>query len=134
MIKTVIVTFIFGFLLDMLWLAVIAKDMYDKHLGYLLRKSGNSLDPIWWSAGAVYLAIIGGIFYFALPKADAGAMRALLNGVIFGLVTYSIYEFTNYALVAKWPLGIVIVDVIWGMVLCGSITLVAYLARGWFTA
>lgn len=132
--KTFITTFIFGFILDMFWLALVAKDLYDRQIGFLLKKVDGALTPNWWAAGIVYLAIIGGIFYFALPEEGAGAGQAFLQGAIFGLVTYSIYDFTNYALVANWPFMITIIDVIWGTVLCGSITLAAYLLRSWFNS
>ena len=132
--KTFITTFIFGFFLDLIWLALIAKNLYDRQIGFLLKKVNGSLTPNWWAAGIVYLAIIGGIFYFALPKAGAGWTQALLQGAVFGLVTYSIYDFTNYALIANWPFMITIIDVTWGIVLCGSITLAAYLLRSWFGA
>lgn len=130
--KTFIATFVFGFLLDMLWLAFIAKDLYDRHIGFLLKKVNGSLAPNWWAALVVYLAIIGGIFYFALPKDGAGAAQALIQGAVFGLVTYAIYEYTNYALIAGWPFMITVIDVTWGMVLCGSITLAAYWFRAFF--
>ena len=36
------------FVLDMIWLGAIAKSVYAQNIGMLLRKSGESMAPIWW--------------------------------------------------------------------------------------
>ncbi len=113
------------FVLDMIWLGFIAKDIYAENIGMLLRKSGGEMVPIWWAAGVVYVCITLGILYFVLPGSHGNYAQALLGGVMLGLVTYGIYDFTNYSILASWPLKITIIDFIWGMVLCGLSSLFA---------
>ena len=103
----------------MLWLGLIAKNTYAQNIGMLLRKSGEDMTPIWWAAVIVYICITIGIIYFVLPKAHGDYALALSWGVMLGLVTYGIYDFTNYSILANWPLKITIIDFIWGMTLCG---------------
>ena len=107
------------FVMDMIWLGLIAKSIYAENIGMLLRKSGNEMAPIWWSVVIVYACIALGILYFVLPKAQGDYLQAFTGGVLLGLVTYGIYEFTNYSILAHWPLKITFIDCIWGMVLCG---------------
>lgn len=107
------------FILDMIWLGVIAKAVYAENIGMLLRKSGENMAPIWWAAALVYVCITIGIVYFVVPSAQGVYLQALLGGVILGLVTYGIYDFTNYSILANWPWQITCIDFIWGMVLCG---------------
>lgn len=127
-----ILTIIFVFVLDMIWLGLIAKNIYAHNIGTLLRKSGEGMAPIWWAAAVVYVCITLGILYFVLPNANGNYMLALGGGVVLGLVTYGIYDFTNYSLFASWPLRITLIDFIWGMVLCGLSSLFAVFIQNRF--
>ena len=124
-IKVFAVAIICTLTLDFIWLGFIAKNLYENNIGFLMRKSGNQLAPIWSSAFIVYVAIALGITVFVMPKVRDSLIDAFLWGVLFGAVMYSIYDFTNHATLANWPLKIVIIDVIWGMLLCGITSVVA---------
>ena len=41
------VTVISVFIMDMIWLGFIAKNLYAENIGMLLRKSGETMTPIW---------------------------------------------------------------------------------------
>ena len=120
-----LVTIISVFVMDMIWLGVIAKNIYAQNIGLLLRKSGDTMTPIWWAAVVVYVCITVGILFFVLPKAQGNYFLAFSGGVILGLVTYGIYDFTNYSIIAKWPLTFTFIDFTWGMALCGLSSLFA---------
>lgn len=129
-----VVTLISVFVLDMIWLGVIAKSIYAEHIGMLLRKSGEGMAPIWWAASLVYVCITLGILYFVLPNAQGNYLFALTGGLVFGLVTYGIYDFTNYAILANWPLRITLIDLLWGMGLCGlSSVFAAFIQNRFFS-
>ena len=49
------------FVLDFLWLGVLASGLYKRELGSFLRLSGDALTPITWAALIVYLAIPLGV-------------------------------------------------------------------------
>lgn len=120
------------FVLDMIWLGIIAKSVYAQNIGMMLRKSGADMAPIWWAAAVVYVCIALGIVYFVLPGAQGNYMLALAGGVILGFVTYGIYDFTNYSILANWPWKITLIDFIWGMVLCGLSSLFAVFIQNRF--
>lgn len=127
-------TLTFMIIVDFLWLGVIAKHIYAQNIGLLMRKSADAITPIWWAAVIVYALLTLGILFFVLPKAQGDYCIALYSGVIFGLITYGIYDFTNYAILANWPWKITLIDMIWGMVLCGLSSLFAvFIANRWFT-
>lgn len=130
MIKTLIAAAITFIVMDLLWLGVLAKKFYVAQFGQMLRLSGGNLQPAWWSAILVYIALIGGILIFVVPKAQGSVLMGLAYGAVFGFVTYGTYDFTNFAVMANWPLVAVIVDVIWGMVICGVSSLVAVWVAG----
>ena len=120
-----LVTITSVFVMDMIWLGLIAKNIYAEHIGLLLRKSGEIMTPIWWAAVIVYVCIAVGILFFVLPKAHGDYFLALTYGIMLGFVTYGIYDFTNYSILANWPWRITLIDFSWGMILCGSTSLFA---------
>jgi uncharacterized membrane protein len=111
------------FVIDLIWLGLVAKDFYQRHLGYLLRPQVN------WSAAIVfYLVFIVGILFFAVfPALEAqSSMRALAYGALFGFFTYATYDLTNQSTVKGWPLIITLVDLAWGTVFCGLVSWISY--------
>ncbi len=111
------------FLIDMVWLGFVAKDFYQSKLGYLL-------GPVNWSAALTfYFIYIVGILIFAVVPALTGGSftKALIMGALFGFFAYATYDLTNYATVKDWPLSVVFVDIMWGIVLTGSVASASYL-------
>lgn len=129
-----LVTIISVFIMDMIWLGIIAKNIYAQNIGMLMRKSGDVLTPIWWAAAVVYICITLGILFFVLPKAQGNYLLAFYGGVTLGIVTYGIYDFTNYSILANWPWKITFIDFIWGMLLCGLSSLFATFIQNRFFA
>jgi uncharacterized membrane protein len=103
------------FAVDILWLGWIAKKFYRRHLGRFFS------DHVNWPAAVLFYGIyIGGLLFFVvLPAADHDSLlQAVTRGALFGLVTYATYDLTNLATLKDWPVPIVVVDMIWGVVLC----------------
>ena len=127
-IKQILVATAVFLIMDGLWLGFIAKNLYIEHMGKFLRLENGSISPNYVAAALVYIALIGGILIFVLPKADGNAMHALYYGAIFGLVCYGTYDFTNLAVMANWPAWISIIDVIWGATICAVSSYAAAIA------
>lgn len=121
-----IVSFI---LLDALWLGFAMNAFYKRHLAPLARMSGDNLAPIWPAAALVYPLLAAGVTVFVLGRARS-PLEALALGALLGLVIYGVYDLTNYSTLRHWSLTLVMVDMAWGAVLCGSTAwLTAYLTR-----
>lgn len=129
--KLFISTLIYVFVLDMIWLGLIAKNTYYTSIGNLLRKSGDVMAPNWPAAVIVYIAIVTGILCFVVPKASGNYFSAFAWGAVFGAVTYGIYDFTNLSILANWPLKITVIDFVWGMILCGLTAVFATFMQNW---
>jgi len=116
------------FIIDLIWLGVVAKGFYQKNLKYILSPNVN-----WTAAIIFYLIYIAGILIFAvLPGVAKDSVRhAALWGALFGFFTYATYDLTNLALLKDWPLNIVVVDILWGMVLCTVVATLSFYISKW---
>ena len=112
------------FAVDLIWLGVIAKDLYAKQLGHLMAKSVN-----WPAALVFYLIFIVGLLVFVIEPAlaEGSLMKALGMAALFGLVTYATYDLTNLATLRDWPIAITIIDLTWGTTLSTLVTLISVL-------
>lgn len=119
-------------LLDYIWLGKLMKSFYLGELQPLVRMEGGSLNPRLLAAAGVYLALVGGIMLFALPRVDP--LRPLSSGLawgaLYGVTVYAVYDLTNRATLAHWPLKLAAVDICWGGFLCAAVTALAALLRG----
>ncbi len=123
------ITTIIFFAIDMVWLGVVARNLYKQKLGFILSPEVN-----WAAAIIFYLIYIGGILFFAVLPAskEMSWQTALLNGALLGGMCYATYDLTNMATIAKWPLEIVVIDIVWGMELTGSVATLSYIASAKF--
>jgi len=118
----------FFFLIDMLWLGVVAKSFYQTKLIHLL-------GPINWPiAITLYLIYVVGIIIFAVaPGLDSHSLiKAAVLGALFGFFAYATYDFTNLATLRDWPTIVVWVDILWGTILSGSVATISYLIGRYF--
>ncbi|MBL7701004.1 MAG: DUF2177 family protein [Ferruginibacter sp.] len=123
-----LLTAVVFFAVDMAWLGFIAKGIYKKYLGNFLSDKVN-----WPAAIIFYLLFIIGIFYFAiLPAVEKNSLaKAIIAGALFGFFTYATYDLTNLATLKNWPLQIVFIDIIWGMVLTGIVSTAGFYIVKW---
>jgi uncharacterized membrane protein len=111
------------FAIDMLWLGLVAKKFYREQLAFILSEQVN------WVAAIIFYAIyLAGVLHFAvLPGLkEQNVLLALLQGAALGFLCYATYDLTNMATIAKWPLKIVLVDILWGTFLTGMVSLLSY--------
>lgn len=103
------------FAIDMLWLGYVARSFYKNRLDHLLSPEVN-----WPAALVFYFVYIAGILFFAVRPglAAQSLLVACLYGALFGFFTYATYDLTNLATLRQWPMAVVVVDILWGTVLC----------------
>lgn len=122
-IKTYLIAFVVFFLIDIVWLVVVARKLYQKELGYIMSEKPN-----WIVAALFYLIFIAGLVFFVInPALEKNSWTyALLVGMLFGLITYSTYDLTNLATLKDWPIKITIIDLIWGTSLGGLVSTITF--------
>jgi uncharacterized membrane protein len=110
--------------LDLCWVAGIARNYYKSQFGSLLLNS-----PVWWAIIIWYLLYAAGLVYFViLPAIGAHSIsRAAWGGAFFGLVAYGTYDLINIGLTANWPVVVSLVDMAWGAFLGAAASSLTYL-------
>lgn len=121
--KQFLVTFLVFLTIDAVWLGLIAKDFYAKHLGFLMAEAPNL-----WAAGIFYLLYVFTLVVMVIKPAlrQRSLVDAMSKGALFGLCAYATYDLTNLATLQSWPLIVTVVDMIWGTVLTSSVVSVSY--------
>ena len=130
-IKLYLLTVPVFFLIDILWLGWLGRGFYKKQIGFILSDQVN-----WPAAVAFYLVYIAGILIFAVvPALEKGLVsKAVLWGALFGFFTYATYDLTNMATIRGWPVAMVIVDILWGTLLCALVAAGSFFAGRWLMA
>lgn len=120
---------VFG-VIDILWLTLVGAKLFRDTLGDVLAQDVRMAPAI-----AFYLLYSLGVVFFAIAPAlrDASVMTALINGAMFGLMTYATYDLTNYATVRNWTLNLTIIDLSYGAALTAVTALLGYWITRWFS-
>ena len=106
-------TFAVMIALDLLWLGVVAKPMYQKGLGTLMLEQPN------WPVAALFYALfaLGLVIFGVAPQESARSWpHTLTMAALFGFFCYATYDLTNLATLKGWPVGLSVVDIVWGTV------------------
>jgi uncharacterized membrane protein len=128
-IKIYLTAFFLFFAIDLLWLGVIASNLYRSQIGFLMA------DEIRWGAALLFYALyLAGLVFFAiLPALKTGSWTTALGyGCFFGLVCYATYDLTNLATLKNWPLALSLIDMTWGTVISGLTSVGTYLIISYF--
>lgn len=112
------------FVVDMIWLGVIARGFYRKSLEPLLTPNIN-----WTAAIIFYFLFLVGVLVFALlPGMEKRSLIYTVGmAALFGFIAYATYDLTNLATLRDWPLMLSIVDMMWGSFLSASTAGLTYL-------
>lgn len=119
-IKNIIVSAIVMLILDAIYLSSISdgfkKMIYNIQRTEMIFRIAPTI--------ACYIALIFGLNYFIL---DSDRKDKVFDAFLLGLVIYTVYETTNYAVINKWKLNTVIIDSVWGGIL---FALTAFITMG----
>jgi uncharacterized membrane protein len=83
-----------------------------------------------YSALLVYIAIALGLVVFVIPKINTTntiyirLRDSLIYGGLFGLISYSIFDFTNHFMFEGWDIYVSLMDAIWGGLLCSIVSFI----------
>ncbi len=99
--------------LDLVWLGVVAKPLYQQGIGHLMAEQPKM------AVAALFYAIFAlGLLVFAVLPAGTW-VQAAASGALFGFFAYATYDLTNLATLRNWPLTLALLDMAWGTLVSG---------------
>jgi len=111
--------------LDLVWLGLVAKDFYQRHIGHLMRPD------IQWVPGVLFYVIyVAALVVFVVQPAleKQSLARAIGFGAFFGLAAYAAFDLTSLALLKDFPVVAAVVDLVWGASLSAVVSAAVYSA------
>ena len=114
--------------LDLLWLGLIARPLYQQGIGHLMAER-----PIVPVAALFYLVYTLGLVVFAVAPQTAETRWAVVLGsaALFGFVAYATYDLTNLATLKAWPAWLAALDMAWGTLVSVLSAAAGRAALGW---
>ena len=109
--------------IDFIWIQLVMKNAYNNMISDIQKTSMMiRLIPTILS----YMTIILSIVLFVIPKIkpERRLLDSLVYGGLMGFFMYGMFSFTNYALIDKWSLKVVLLDTIWGAFLYAIVSLI----------
>ena len=111
------------FVIDMIWLLGIAKNLYRAEMGSLMSPNPNLLAAL----GFYLLYGLGASIFVIQPALQKQLwLDALIYGALFGLFCYMTYNLTNLAVIRDFPSKLAIIDIVWGSFLTAVCSVFAY--------
>ena len=113
----------------MVWLLVVAKNLYHDEMGDLI-----AADPKLLAGIAFYLLYALGAIIFVVDPAlkKQSLSSAFRYGDLFGFFCYMTYDLTNLAVVRDFPVRLAFIDMVWGTFLttiCSGFTYWIFFSR-----
>ena len=118
--ETVVSAILFA-LFDLVWIGFVMKGFYTRMLEPVIGAFKLNIIP----AAITYIFLGIGVAVFAIPISKS-PLTAFLYGALLGFVVYGVYDATNAATIARWPLQFALADIAWGTVATGLVTLLIY--------
>ena len=105
--------------LDAVFIGLLMMNFFQRQIGDLMGP------PRVLPALLTYILLAAGLAYFVTPHLGSASQSAL-NGAFLGLLVYGVYELTNLSILAGWTPAMAVVDIIWGVVLSTTVSLVMF--------
>ena len=115
-------------IVDFVWITLFMQPYFTANLSHLLRESvGTSFLLTYGSIFFIFYVV--GLYWFGVRAgiASSSALTATLSGGFLGFLAYGTYGLTNYIFFKGYPLSITLLDITWGSLLGGVVSLCGYL-------
>lgn len=124
-IKNYFAGFLILLIIDLAWLMLFFGKKFGQ-MAYNIQGEAMTLKPVYGFIAYLLLGI--GVTYFGINRVnkDEPIKSSIINGGLFGLVCYGIFDFTNLAIFKDYQLSTAIIDTLWGGFLC---TVTTYLSH-----
>ena len=118
MIKAFIITAVYFVIIDIPVIMTVISKIYQSNLPKFVELDFKAVPSILF-----YLIFIFGLVHFVImPNKNYSIQDALINGGLYGLVTYATYALTVFAVMNIFNWNIVLSDILWGIILSATVS------------
>lgn len=117
-----VIGFVLLVLIDWIfWLSWSVDRLYRPVYRSIGIRMGSRIVPaiLAWATMAVGIEV----FVLSTQKAAVSAGHRFRMGALLGFVIYGTYDFTTAAVLPRFPASLAAVDIVWGTLLCGIVSL-----------
>jgi len=102
--------------LDLVWLSVVARGVYFKHMGYLATiENGRIVFNLPVGLAVQVIIALGLAVFVSLALLVQNTLgTAMVMGMFSGFLLYCTYDLTNLSFVKGYPVAITVIDIAWG--------------------
>ena len=100
--------------LDLLWLGIIAKPLYQQGIGHLMADKPNVAVAVLFYALFALALVVFAVAPLGTTGTAPGWGRTVAMAALFGFFAYATYDLTNLATLKQWPIGLSLIDIAWG--------------------
>ena len=119
MIKAFLIATVYFILIDITFINLVIVKIYKSNLPEFIEIGFKAVPAILF-----YLIFLSGLLYFSiLPNKTYSVPQALISGGMYGLTTYATYALTVFAVMNIFNWNIVISDMIWGVFLSATVSM-----------
>jgi len=119
MIKAFLIATVYFILIDITFINIVIVKIYKSNLPEFIEIGFKAVPAILF-----YLIFLSGLLYFSiLPNKTYSIPQALISGGMYGLTTYATYALTVFAVMNIFNWNIVISDMIWGIFLSATVSM-----------
>ena len=128
MFQSIMATFISFILLDLFWINLVAIKIYKDKLSPFIRGSDGNMQPDLIACALFYVVAIFSLYYLAIRPSET-MKQAIIVGCVAGLFSYGTYALTGQALFKNWTWMMTLLDIGWGVFLCGVCAGIGFLVK-----
>ena len=112
----VLVSCIVLLILDISWIMLVMRHKYNEMIP---RIQNSPMNVNIWYAAVAYMLMLFGLIWFVLRNIKDGTVLeklrdSFLNGFMFGVVLYGVYNCTAGSVFDNWSIKITLIDCMWG--------------------
>lgn len=120
------ITLVVFLLIDIPWLYFIMGKYMAPRIHHLMKVTPQGAVVHYGAALCAYVIMALALTHFVIiPHNKTSFFTIFLHGALMGFCLFGTYEFTNYATLIGWDLLFLLIDLCWGMVLCGVTSIVS---------
>ena len=128
MIKAFLIATVYFLIIDLTFINLVILKIYKSNLPDFIKFDIKAIPALLF----YFIFLIGLLYFSILPNKTYSISQALISGGMYGLATYATYALTVFATINIFNWNIVISDMLWGVFLSATVSMLTVLTLAKF--